>query len=46
VTFFAGNQLAAKRVEFLHELVPWAATVTVLLDPTFPGFASELPKKI
>jgi putative ABC transport system substrate-binding protein len=43
VTFFAGSQLAAKRVEFLHELAPKAAAVAVLLDPTFPGSASELP---
>ena len=43
VTFFAGGQLGAKRVELLLELVPQASMVAVLSDPTYPGFAVELP---
>jgi putative tryptophan/tyrosine transport system substrate-binding protein len=32
-----GVELVAKRLELLHELVPGAATVSVLLDPTHPS---------
>jgi len=32
LTFF-GNQLGAKRVELLHELVPGAASIAFLIDP-------------
>ncbi len=35
-------ELAAKRLGLLHELVPKAATVGVLLDPSLPDLESEL----
>jgi ABC-type uncharacterized transport system substrate-binding protein len=34
VTFFAGSQLAGKRVELLRDLAPKAGLIGVLLDPT------------
>jgi ABC-type uncharacterized transport system substrate-binding protein len=43
VTFFAGSQLNAKRMELLHELVPKATTVGVFGDPNYPAFDSGLP---
>jgi putative ABC transport system substrate-binding protein len=43
VTFFAGSQLNAKRMELLHELVPTATTVGVFGDPNYPAFDSGLP---
>jgi putative ABC transport system substrate-binding protein len=43
VTFFGGGQLGVKRIELLHELVPGAAVIAVLLDPGYPGFRTELP---
>src|ERR1700683_4226906 len=30
--------LAAKRLDLLHKLVPNAATIGVIIDPTSPGF--------
>ena len=35
INFFS-SELAAKRIELLHEMVPAAARVGVLGDPTFP----------
>jgi putative ABC transport system substrate-binding protein len=43
VTFFGGSELNPKRLELLHELVPKAATVAILLDPAYETFARELP---
>ena len=43
VTFFGGDQLNAKRVELLSDLVPGATVIAALLDPNYPGFEAELP---
>jgi putative ABC transport system substrate-binding protein len=39
---FLTTQLEPKRLALLHHLVPQAATIGSLLDPSFPGFASQL----
>ena len=33
-----------KRLELLHELVPKAVVIAVLIDPTFPASSAELPQ--
>ena len=43
VTFFGGARLNAKRMELLHDLLPRAAVVAVLLDPDYPASEAELP---
>jgi putative ABC transport system substrate-binding protein len=41
ISVFTGT-LEAKRFELLHELVPKAATIGVLLDPTFSSFGMQV----
>ena len=41
VNFFA-EELATKRLELLHELLPTAARVAVLVNPTSPDFGSTM----
>jgi putative tryptophan/tyrosine transport system substrate-binding protein len=41
ISVFTGT-LEAKRFELLHELVPKAATIGVLLDPTFSSFGMQI----
>lgn len=43
VTFFGDSRLGPKRMERLHELVPKAALIAVLVDPNYVGFVRELP---
>ncbi len=42
LTFFGGGLLGAKRVELLHELMPKAAVIGLLMDPNWPGASAEL----
>jgi ABC-type uncharacterized transport system substrate-binding protein len=42
VTFFGGGQLAAKRLELLHDLAPKAGFIGVLVDPTYAGSRADL----
>ena len=41
VTFF-GGALVAKQLELLHELIPQATMISVLVNPNFPGTAFQL----
>jgi putative ABC transport system substrate-binding protein len=41
VTFF-GGALVAKQLELLHELIPQATVISVLVNPNFPGTAFQL----
>jgi ABC-type uncharacterized transport system substrate-binding protein len=43
VTFFGSGNLTTKRLEILHELVPKAEVIAVLIDPTYPGSEADLP---
>lgn len=43
ITFFGGGQLGAKRLELLHELTPRATRIALLMDPSWPGSAADLP---
>jgi putative ABC transport system substrate-binding protein len=40
VTFLV-NQLVAKRLDLLHQLLPLASSVAVLINPKHPNFASD-----
>jgi putative ABC transport system substrate-binding protein len=44
LTFFGGGKLGAKRLELLHELVPKAMVIALLMDPNWPGAVAELPE--
>jgi putative ABC transport system substrate-binding protein len=41
VSLFSG-ELEAKRLELLHELIPAAAVIAMLVNPNFPGSDSQL----
>jgi putative ABC transport system substrate-binding protein len=41
VTFF-GGALVAKQLELLHELIPQAPVISVLVNPDYPGTAFQL----
>ena len=41
VSFF-GGALVAKQLELLHELIPQATVISVLVNPNFPGTAFKL----
>ena len=43
VTFFGLANLTSKRLEMLHELVPKAEVIAVLIDPTYAGSEADLP---
>jgi putative ABC transport system substrate-binding protein len=43
ITFFGGGNPGAKRLELLHELVPKAAVIALLIDTNYPGSQAELP---
>jgi putative ABC transport system substrate-binding protein len=43
VTFFGSGNLTTKRLEILHELVPKAEVIAVLIDSTYPGSEADLP---
>jgi putative ABC transport system substrate-binding protein len=42
LTFFGGGQLGGKRMELLHELVPKAGVIAVLMDPNSRTSAPDL----
>ncbi len=39
---FIGQQLAAKRLELLHEIMPRAKTIALLVNPTGPQTESQI----
>jgi len=43
VTFFS-NQLGAKRLGLLHDLVPRTEVIAFLMDPNWPASVAELPE--
>jgi putative tryptophan/tyrosine transport system substrate-binding protein len=45
INFFTG-ELAAKRLELLHELVPTATRVAVLIDPANPDYAETTVRDV
>ena len=45
INFFSG-ELAAKRLELLHELVPTATRLAVLIDPANPDYAEATVRDV
>jgi putative tryptophan/tyrosine transport system substrate-binding protein len=43
MTFFGSGNLTSKRLEMLHELVPNAEVIAVLIDSTYSGSEADLP---
>jgi putative tryptophan/tyrosine transport system substrate-binding protein len=43
MTFFGSGNLTSKRLEMLHELVPKAEVIAVLIDSTYSGSEADLP---
>lgn len=43
VTFFAGSQLNAKRLDLLRDIAPKANIIAVLLDHSYAAFVREMP---